>query len=268
MNISLGCFGYVKDIDTIARVGYNNIEMHNIEIMNLDDSNFNFAKRRLKDSGITCEVVNNPLPLDVKIYDESFDLDLYTEYLKKGAYRVSELGCKFWNFGNGKTRSIPIKNGKKESDEKLLNFFSIMCDIASNNDIVILVEPLSSKVSNVILNISEALDFIKKTGVNNAKAFIDMRWFLESNCPYSDIFDYADEIAHIHIDNPNTNFPMERIRLVPKINDGFDYSPFLDSLKQIGYNKIISIEALTYNDFEEDIKEGLEFFESHDLYPL
>ena len=268
MKTNLGCFGFIKDIDTIARVGFNSIELHNIEIMDLDDSSFIRAKRKLKDSKITCEVVNNPLPLNVEIYDENFDIDYYIDYLKKGAYRVSELGAKYWNFGNGKTRSIPVRNEKKESDEKLLNFFSIMCDIALDSGIDILIEPLSSCVSNIILNIPEALNFIKKVGKVNVKTFVDMRWHLESSCPYSDIVDYADEIAHVHIDNPNTNFPSERIRVVPKIDDGFDYSPFLDCLKMIGYNKIISIEAITFSDFEADIRDGMEFFKAHGIFPL
>ncbi len=267
MKMRLGCFGYVKDLDTIARAGFDCAEMHNSEIMSFDHGEFKMALKKLKDSGIPCEVFDNPLPLDQKIIDESFDVEFYKDYLKKGAERVAEMGGRFWVFGNGKTRSIPETGDIEAGKQKVYGFIREMCDIAAQNNITVLLEPLHASISNISLSIPDAINLMKELEKPNLKTFVDFRWFVASNRPYEEIEKYSDEILHVHIDNPTTNFPKERIRLVPRIDDGYDYAPFLNELKKIDYKGIISIEALTFDNFEEDIKEGLKFFKQHGIMP-
>nr|WP_312579487.1 sugar phosphate isomerase/epimerase family protein [Sedimentibacter sp.] len=267
MKMRLGCFGYVNDLDIIARAGFDCVEMHNSEIMGFNNSEFKIALKKLKDCGIPCEVFDNPIPLDKQIIDDSFNVKYYREYLRKGADRAAEMGGRFWIFGNGKSRSLPETGNIEKGKEKIYLFIRDMCDIAAQNNITILVEPLHSVISNIALNIPDTLELINEINKPNLKTLIDFRWFVASGRPYSDIERYSDYILHAHIDNPTTNFPKERIRYVPKISDGYNYGPFLSRLKNICYKGILSIEAMTYDDFEVDIKEGLELFRKHGIVP-
>ena len=54
---------------------------------------------------------------------------------------------------------------------------------------------------------------------------------------------------------------------MPRLDDGFDYSPFLDALKAIDYKGIISVEASVFKDFHSEIRDGLRFFEAHGIRP-
>jgi len=44
------------------------------------------------------------------------------------------------------------------------------------------------------------------------------------------------------------------------VDDGNDYAPFFDALKKIDYRGIISIEANTFTNFAQDLRDGISFF--------
>ena len=249
-------FGFSNDIDAIAAAGYDCIEMHMHEVMSMEVMEFKETCQKLNDSSITCEVIDNPVPLDQVIADASFDLDYYKGYLEVGTERAAELGVKYFNYGNGRTRSIPTSGDIEAAREKNLRFMRMMADIAGEKGITILIEPLAPQVSNVVLSIPEAIAYAHEIGRPNIGTFLDYRWFIALNHPYSMIEEYAEHIQHIHIDNPEDPFPT---RKVPRYNDYHDYSQFFDALKKINYEKIISIEASTFDNYEEDLRAGLAF---------
>lgn len=262
----LSCFGFVKDIEDISKAGFDCIEMHYSEIIPMSEGDFQSARQKLRDSPLTAEVINNPLPLDKRIASPEFDLNYYTEHLKKGAERAAELGARFCNFGNGRTRSLPDGDEVTiaQARSKILEAISICCEINAQYNITVLMEPLGTAVSNYILGISEALDLAKEINVYNLKPFVDVRWFAYENHPYEEIITYADQIQHIHIDNPSVPFPT---RLIPRITDDFDYAPLMDALKKICYKGIISCEANTFTDFKTDLVDLLSFFKHFDIEP-
>ena len=260
MNPRLSFFGFTKDIDAIAAAGYDCIEMHMREIMPMDGAEFDAACRKLRDSSLVCEVLDNPVPLDQCIADESFDLDFYQGYLKKGADRAAELGVRYYIFGNGRTRSLPASGDIEAAKEKNLVFMRMLADIAAQRNITVLIEPLAPTVSNVIHSIPEAIEYAGTVGKPNVGTFLDYRWFVDRNHPFPMIEEYGQHIRHVHIDNPDLPFPK---RLVPKVNDGHDYSSLFRALQKINYQGILSIEANTFVDYPQDLSDGLAFFKAY-----
>jgi len=265
MNPKLGMFGSSKDIAAISAAGYDCIEMQVNEIVNLSEQGFEETCLRLQNTSLDCDVLDNPVPLDKVVADENFSLDFYEEYLKIGAERASRLGVKYYIFGNGKTRSLPLNGDIEKAQQKNLNFMRMLADIAAKHGISVLIEPLAPRVSNVIQSIPEALAYIKIVDRPNIGTFLDYRWFLAMNYPVLDIEKYGKYIKHVHIDNPTTEFPK---RLVPRIDDGYDYSGLFQALDAINYHGIISIEANTFINFEQDLKDGISFFNSFGLTPI
>lgn len=264
MYMRLGCFGYIKDLDTIAAAGFDCAELHIKELMGLDGTEFHRARKHLKDCGIPAEVFDNPIPLDSKISDPSFDLEFYNDYLEKAFYRAAEMGAQYIVFGNGQSRSLPKEGNLTAAQAKFNEFFIKMLDIAAVYNLTILIEPLSPKLSNIVNNLPEAVQFIKRYGRFNLKTFVDYRYMVELNRPLIELQEYELYIRHIHLDNPTTIFPN---RVVPRLGDGFDYSPFLEALKKISYKGIISIEASVFKDFSEDISSVIGFFSAHGIKP-
>lgn len=265
MKMRLSFFGFAKDIDAIAKAGYDCIEMHYREIVPMSEGEFRDAKKKLRASPLTAEVFNNPLPLDRQIIAADFSLNEYREHLKIGAERAAELGGRFCNFGNGKTRSLPQQASPAETAAaraKICDAIALCCEINAAHNITVLLEPLSPVVSNFILNIPEALALAKELGVHNLKTFVDLRWFVDEKRSYEELVAYADQIPHIHIDNPVTPFPK---RPIPRLTDDFDYNPFIAALKKICYKGIISCEANSFEDFERDLASLMAFFKHFDI---
>jgi len=267
MKMRLSCFGFAKDIDAIAKAGFDCIEMHYREIIPMSDAEFGELQRKLNDSPLTVEVINNPLPLDKQIISPEFSLDDYRGHIELGAQRAAELGARFCNFGNGKTRSLPLDASPeaiRTARAKICEAIKYICDVNAKHNITVILEPLSPVVSNFILSISEAIVLASELGVKNMKPFVDLRWFVDEKRPYDEIVKYADHIQHIHIDNPTTVFPE---RPIPRLSDNFDYAPFINALKEICYKGIISCEANTFKDFEKDLADLMVFFRHFDISP-
>jgi len=267
MKMRLSFFGFAKDIDAIEKAGFDCIEMHYREIIPMSDTEFTALKNRISNSPLTVDVVNNPLPLDKQIIADEFSLKDYREHLEIGAERAAELGARFCNFGNGKTRSLPKDATAEETAAaraKICEAIKLTCDINAKHNITVLLEPLSPVVSNFILNIPESIALAEELGVKNMKPFVDLRWFVDEKRPYDEIVKYADQIQHIHIDNPVLAFPERRI---PRLTDNFDYTPFIQKLKDICYKGIISCEANTFDDFDKDLADFIAFFKSFEIKP-
>ena len=252
-----GFFGAPKDIDAIAAAGYDCIEMQVVGVMKLDETEFIDTQNNLKHNNLACDVLDNPIPLDQCIADESFDLKYYEKFLQTGAERAAQLGVKYYIFGNGRTRSLPVEGDVEKARSKNLTLMRMLADITAEQGITILLEPLAPRVSNVVLSIPEALDYIQLVGKPNLGTFLDYRWFLAQGHPFSDIEKFGRYISHVHIDCPLTEFPR---RVIPRINDGHDYSMLFQALEAINYDGIISIEANTFADFEQDLRDGMAFF--------
>lgn len=256
MSFKTSHFGLFENIDNIARAGFDVIELHAWEMVSLDEAAFKKGAAKLKDSGLDFKVVDNPLPLDIQVADESFNIKDWEDHLKLLADRTASLGGKYFMYGNGRTRSIPEAGDKAAAIHKNEDVLVRMSEITKAAGVNLLVEPLAFAVSNYLLSIKEVFECKNKLGLDNMYSLIDYRWFLDMNRPYEDITEYSDFIKHIHIDNPVHKFPK---RLDPMLDDGVDYSKFFDKLKEIKYNGIIAIEANTFDDFDKDIAKGLAF---------
>lgn len=264
MKMRLSCFGFIKDLDDIAAAGYDCAELHVREIMGFDDAGFRKALAQLRSCGIPAEVFDNPIPLDCRVSDPSFDLAYYHDYLEKAADRTAEMGARYFVFGNGKARSLPTEGDIAGAAAKFDEFFSMLLEITAARNITVLIEPLGRKLSNIVNNLPEAVALIEKFGKANLKTFIDYRYMVELNRPLSEIATYEPYIKHVHLDNPLSEFPR---RVVPRLDDGFDYSPLLEALKKISYKGILSVEASVFEDFPREIRECVDFFKAHGIEP-
>lgn len=264
MKMKTSHFGFVKEADKIAAAGYDAIELHIKEIMSFDDAEYKKAKKMVRDSGIASEVFDNPLPLDIVIADDRFDFPYYIEYLKKAVARSAEMGGRYFVFGNGKTRSLPDGSKREEAVKKNDELIVKLCEIALQYNITIMMEPLAKEICNSVLSVPAAYDYAQKLGCGNLKTLLDFRWFIAGGHDYSDIVKYADFIKHVHVDNPRFAFPERR---VPMLGDGFDYGKLFETLKSITYKGYISYEANTFDDYETDLRKGLELLRHYDIYP-
>jgi len=264
-NIKLGCFGYFRNIEDIAEAGYDFIEMHTSEILSLDEKSFLAFKKRLKESPITCDVVNNPFPLNCSITRPEFNQEEFRDKIYLAAERIRLLGAKYWNFGNAYSRALPEGGEKEEAYQKFLKAFLMVCDAAEMNGIIVVLEPLARCLTNNLTTLPAVVQFMEKMQFPSVKTMIDMRWQVAEKRPMEEIYDYAPYIVHAHIDNPDTDYAVKKIRCTPKAEDPYDYTEFLDFAKSESYSGGLSIEANTFDNFYKEIRDAIGFFSRHGI---
>ena len=138
----------------------------------------------------------------------------------------------------------------------------MLADIAATRGITVLIEPLGPQVSNVVLSIPEAIAYAQEIDRPNLGTFLDYRWFVDRKHPFKLIEEYGPYIQHVHIDNPVSPFPK---RVIPRLDDGHDYSNLFNALEKINYQGIISVEANTFSDFDQDLCDAIAFFEAYGI---
>lgn len=264
--IPLGCFGSLSNLDCVAAAGYDQIELQNSEIISMDEERFLQAQAQLAASPVSCLVVNNPLPLELRIAEREFHADFYREHLQKGACRAAALGARFWNFGNGFARTLPA--GQAQAKEKLMRVFDLVAAAAQTYGLTVLLEPLAKSITNQWNTLDETIAFIENSPHKNLAAIADMRWQLEEKQNFNDLYRYAGKIVHAHIDYPGTDYAHKKIRVVPRLDDGYDYSEFLSFIRSGSYHGALSVEALTFQDYYQDICSAMELFHAHGLYSI
>nr|MBC7243942.1 sugar phosphate isomerase/epimerase [Chloroflexota bacterium] len=246
--MKLGCFGFARHIPLIERAGFDSAELDIMEIVSMTPSQFAELKSMALDSRLGFEAFSGFMPLTERIHREDFDMQRWWDHAEAAADRTAQLGACLWPFGAGKCRSIPEDCADvKGVKAKIAEFVAGICDRIAPYGIMLAVEPLGPANSNYLQTIGEAVEFAKCLQKPNCWVMCDLRHMQKVGESLDDIIAYKDWIIHAHIDHP-----LGTERLFPKKDDGYDYTPYIQALKNAGYNGILSVEATSYNDFWED----------------
>ena len=170
--------------------------------------------------------------------------ELYLEGVlaKAGKFRLQKVV-----FGGGGFRNIPLGTDKEKVAERFNDFLTMLSAIAKKNEIIVCIEPLNKKECNTINTTKQAMEIITRLKINNLKLLVDLYHFAAEEEDFENIVTYKNYIEHIHIAKPVE-------RTCPYDGDGYDYTPFFETLKRSGYQKTISIESSGTNQLDSLLK--------------
>lgn len=244
--------GGIEVVETIARLGYDYIELTLQHLTRLDQDDFNGIIKRIRNSGIKCDCCNNFFPPDMKLTGPEINLNIITEYAKKALGRANQLGASIVVFGSGPAKTIPPGFPKGEAMFQLIELCKKLGPIAADNGITIVIEPLRREECNIINTASEGMQLAKQAESANIQLLIDYYHLTVEKENPDIILAASDYIKHIH-------FAKSEGRLFPvNAEEEIGYDNFLGNLKKIGYNERISLEGYSTN-FEEDAKKSISF---------
>lgn len=245
-------------MEPIARAGYDCTEFSLVCLREMSKEQFQDFKKFLRDQGLSLAALDNPYPTS-SVLEESFDLDAFQEELKLECARAAELGCPYIVYAQRASRELATgyTSAQLTQRAKAIESMRRTAQCAAVEGMDMLIEITGRNATNFCNTFAEAMGVIEEIGVPGVSSMCDLRHMLNSGEPYENMIRYKDLIKLVHIDMPYTDFP---VRHFPSLEDGFDYAPFFHALKRIGYDGAINVEARTYQDFEGDIRKGLEFF--------
>jgi len=230
----------LSDPRSAARDGFQAVHLNASDFVDLDENGFEDLRSALGSSGLSAEVCTVPLPPEVRVTEKGFNIYAWTEHVKKGIRMASSLGCRELVWSEGRARVLPWEGEVSGLKEQLLQFLWIMCDICGQYGMRLLIEPLGPRRTNFLNSMEETSDFIRMVNKENVAALVSLRELSEIKLDDAGIRRFAPLIANVHLENPlQTDGP----RVSPLPDDGYDYRPFLRSLRDAGYSGIITLPA-------------------------
>jgi len=171
--------------------------------------------------------------------------------------KVIDLACnngiKNIVFGCPKNRKI-LNASNINNDSKFIDVFIKLGNYINDRDLIISIENNSKKYDcNYLNTIEEVGEFVIKINHTKIKMMVDIGNCIMENDNIENLIYYKDIINHIHISMPFLN---------PLINyNSKIYIQFIQILKQINYDKVISLEFLNNNENElEKLNKSLSNF--------
>lgn len=249
--VRVGYCASLSDIDAVKSAGFDYIELRTSEVAALSDADYEKLAARLKQMQLPVPVTYLFIPADVKITGPQANKEQQMDYVRKALDRVSKLGAKTVVFGSGPARSYPEGFSREEAYGQLVEFCKRLGPEARKRGITIAIEPLRKQESNIINNLAEGLTLVKAVNDRNIQLNVDYYHLAMEKEDPAIILRAKDYVRHVHTANPQG-------RVFPLQWDEYNYGPFYDALRKIGFDKEISIEAST-NDFQHEAPQSIAF---------
>ena len=255
--IRLGGFGFIKDYDAIKEAGFDYAELDMPEIEELGEEDFLAFCSHVRETGFEIPNGARILPItEPTFFVPGFQVSSLEKYVQSSCEKCAKVGIKNILLGNGKARWLIDKDSIKR-EQVFVDFLRMLCDIAKEQGQQILIEPLGPRYSNYMNTVPEALRVISLADRQNLFVMADLRHFVWSGEPFDDVVKYKEFIKHIHVDFP-LSWPQ---RLWPKADDGYNYGPFFQELKD--YDGTLTIEADVPSDWRQAGKDARELLETY-----
>jgi D-psicose/D-tagatose/L-ribulose 3-epimerase len=242
--VRVGYCGSVKDIDQVKAAGFDYMEVRTSEVAALSDTDYESVAAKFKQVGLPVLSANLFIPADIKVTGPQIDKQRQMEYVRRALDRVSRLGVRLVVFGSGGARQVPEGFSHQEAFQQLVDFGKRIAPEARSRNITIAIEPLRHQETNIINNTTEALQWVDAVNDPNIQLMIDYYHFQVEKEDPSAILKVKGHLRHLHMANPEG-------RVLPLKWDEYNYGPFFAVLRQIHYDRLISLEASTKDLAEE-----------------
>ncbi len=177
------------------------------------------------------------------MFNSEEELNELLNYTKKAIDFAQSINCHNIVFGNPKSRNMP---DYEKNYLEAIEFFKELGAYAKSKDVVIAIEPNPTIYNtNFLNNTMEAIEFVKKVGMDNVKVNYDLGTVISNAESFNTLKDYIIYINNIHISEP----------YLKKIEERDLHIELFKTLKELKYDKGISIEMQEQN--FDDVKETL-----------
>ncbi|MPM58041.1 hypothetical protein SDC9_104870 [bioreactor metagenome] len=161
--------------------------------------------------------------------------ELYA-YVREAMRKMSKIGIEIVVFGSGGARRIPDDMTPEEGLKKLEAFLIKCAEIAKEFNMIVAIEPLNKKESNIFITVGEALQTVRKLNLDNIRVLADAYHMYCENEPLSILEEALPYLVHVHVAEPYH-------RTYPGQEGGEYLINFANKLKEIGYSKRVTAEC-------------------------
>ena len=224
-----------KGLALAKQAGCDYVEMNFTAVTRMAEAEFDELVRETAETGMTVEAMNGFIPGDYALCMPG-GVEGVMDFVHRGMARAQRLGVQVVVFGSGAARHIPEGMAKDVALDQLAGFLKAAGAAAWELGIWIAVEPLCYAECNAVNTLLEGWSLAKRCASAHVKALADLYHMGQNGENMDDLCKVGQDLIHCHIGRPGT-------RKYPMQGDGYNYGPFFQALKAVGYSGRLSIEA-------------------------
>lgn len=226
-------------VEQLAEIGYDYIELSLAHLMALPEAQFQALAGRVRRSGILCEACNNFFPPRVRLTGSQVDWTQVQTYTTAAIERAASLGVRVIVFGSSGAKNVPEGFPKDRAWEQIVEVLRMAGPLAGEHGIIIAIEPLNKRESNIVNTVAEGLNLARQVGSPHVRLLVDYYHLaLEEEDP-AIVAAARDQVAHVH-------FARVEGRSFPTTIEA-GYESFFAHLRSIAYEGRVSVEAYSQN---------------------
>ncbi|WP_409341986.1 sugar phosphate isomerase/epimerase family protein [Paenibacillus sp. MBLB4367] len=246
-----------EGIAAAAEAGFDFIELPSWAVSRLAPGETERAKRLLAESGLRAPVFNSIVPPGAMLAGPDADPEALDAHLKETMRAVRDFGGEVAVFGGAKQRFAPKGFARDAALEQIERFVQLCERHAADNGIVVAVEHISRKETNMVRTLEEATELAAKQYSPHVKALADSYHMFIEREEFDSLTEAVDMdlLAHVHLADRDRKFPGEAAGPeaggeVEEAAPGVDFAALIGALRDSGYEGRLSLECL-YADWNE-----------------
>ena len=191
-------------------------------------------------TAVPTPAANSLVPGAMKIVGPSVDADALADYLLRVTARAAQIGCSTLVFGSGVARHLPDGWDRGLARQQILDFLKAAAAAAEEQNLTIVVEPLNKGECNILNTVAECVSIVRELAHPNVKQLVDTYHLWLDGDSLDAVRDAERLIHHVHVADKDG-------RVAPGESGNSDYRSAFAALKDIGYDRRISVECLGWD---------------------
>lgn len=242
----IGVCTSLSNAEMLSQHGYTFIEesVGNFLVPSESEEEFDRILEQVQESALPVPVCNSFIPGSLKSVGPEAVHHEILEYMETAFRRAKKAGVEYIVYGSGASRNIPDGFQREQAQMQFIKLCKAMATIAAKYDVVVLLEPLTSKMCNFINSVPEGAEIVEEVNHPNLRLMADIYHMLMDDEGPESFLQYGHLIKHIHIAEKEG-------RAAPGTHNE-DFRPYFDALKKVGYQGRISIEIFDWDEIESE----------------
>ena len=254
----------MAEICSIAsRLGYHGIEIAPFTIStsakDISPGKRNETRKIIEDHGLETVGLHwlfaGPKGLHITTTDDTIWRNS-RDYLNILIDLCHDLGGKVMVIGSPKQRSLLPGQTAEGAWQRAVDLLGSVLDKARESNVTLCIEPLAPAETDFINTVSAGMEMVRQINHPNFKIHLDVKAMSSEPTSVAEVIRSvrSEDIGHFHVNDPNL--------YGPGMGDA-DYTPIAEAVKDIGWDKWLSVEVFKYDPDPETIaRKSIEYLKS------
>lgn len=243
-------FGVCTTIDhyeTARQAGYDAIALAGRDVAAMSESEFARTHDIVAAGSLRLSNFYAFCPPSVILAGSGYDPQALRQYTQKLFKRAKELGVRYAGIGSPLSRIYPAGFSAAQMTEQMTDALKLLCEIGDTHGVGILLEAVCTDSGcNYITRTAEALEMVTALNLPNLNLVYDL---YHAFMMKEDTAPIPEAGARIRVAHISGNTRGKRDYLTRR--NVRDYQPYVDALKQTGYDGELNIES-SVGDFSQE----------------